>query len=262
MCAVKLLTRKSLLATVGHLHPSRHLAHPSRRNRDARPVEGHRHRDCWAGVALCRPRVEHRRSRDVVARVSASANRGDRICSAVSPRISERADRPFFQPSGADRNRMDRMDAGCGQRRNDRTECGGVARQASIRSVPRSLQRSINSVVPRGVHLFVRMSGVRLSRSALLGPSPGRLGGLDRVAAVESDRGRPASPAVRNAYFGRPAHQPRLRLRLGQAARREYSLISPCTRVQRTTRPPVVNGTTVCARGGRSSRLRWGRNPL
>ena len=43
---------------------------------------------------------------------------------------------------------------------------------------------------------------------------------------------------------------------LCQAASREYSLISPSTRVRRITGPLTTAGSAVSARGGRSSRLR------
>src|SRR5262245_20930171 len=49
---------------------------------------------------------------------------------------------------------------------------------------------------------------------------------------------------------------------LGQAASREYSLISPSTRFRRITGPSATAESRVGARGGRNSRLRWGVNSL
>ena len=124
-------------------------------------------------------------------------------------------------------------------------------------------------VTPRGRALAVASVGnVRVGRTASSPwDSEATVPGIafTVAAVVQGGRGpalfRRPTPmrAYRQVYThcsGPPAVAP------GQAARREYSLISPFTRAQRITGPLTTAGSAVGARGGRSSRLRWGRNPL
>jgi hypothetical protein len=106
------------------------------------------------------------------------------------------------------------------------------------------------------VHLLVKRCDVRDGASLTLTrvAGPRSLGSHSTIG----DRGL-ASPSRRPRHPVRACRQADRHCSgpPGQAASREYSLISPSTRLRRTTGPLTTAGSAVGARGGRSSRLRW-----